>query len=81
MLKQFIYFIKIHDYDYEQIHIIFAVQILISQGKKSERIDDSCKLASILDMFPDKSYREVQKKFAETGSVEDTVSAFLGFLL
>ena len=54
----------------------------MSQDKKAEHMevmDDSFKLASILDMFPDKSYREVQRKFAETGSVEDTVSAFLGF--
>ena len=43
--------------------------------------DDSLNLASVLDMFPNKSYREVQKKFAETGSVEGTIAAILGIYI
>ena len=31
-----------------------------------------------MNIFPDKSYREVQKKFAKEGTVDATVAALLG---
>ena len=34
-------------------------------------------LPEVINIFPDKSYREVQKKFAKEGTVDATVAAYL----
>ena len=38
-------------------------------------------LAHIFDIFPDKTYREVQKTYAKMGTVESTIAAFLGMYM
>ena len=37
-------------------------------------------LAEIMTIFPNKSYREVQQKFSENGSMDATISALLGII-
>ena len=62
-------------------YIYFISKIIFYPSGDKDYSQDIKKPSQSHTIFPDKTYREVQKTYAKMGTVESTIAAFLGMYM
>ena len=80
-LCYYLYFILCYVILYLLYYIYFISKIIFYPSGDKDYSQDIKKPSQSHTIFPDKTYREVQKTYAKMGTVESTIAAFLGMYM